>query len=465
MSRPAWPPLAAARRGSAEVGFTIVSISISLIAVFIPLFLLSGIVGRLFREFAVTLSATILVSVLVSLTLTPMMAARLLRARPASERGRLFRAAERGFAALQDAYARGLDVALAHRRVTLGVFLATLVATGWVFVQMPKGFFPQQDTGLILGTIQAAPEIGFREMTHTALALANIVQRDPDVATVGMTLGAAGGLPGNQGRMFVALRPRAARVASAARIIDRLRPQLAAIPGAVLYLQSQQDINVGGRLASTQFQFTLQDADGAALNLWAPRILARLSALPMLRDVATDQQSAGTTLSIEIDRDAAARYGITPVAINATLYDAFGQRQVAQYFTDVNAHHVVMEVLPEIQADPAVLQQIYIRSPLSGEQVPMAAFARWSTTPIRAAGDQPPGDVPRRHHQLQPGAGGGAGRCHRRHPAGDAGDRRAARADRQLPGQCAGVPGLARQRAVAHPGGAGGGLYRPGDAL
>jgi len=377
------PPMAAALRGSAEVGFTIVSISVSLIAVFTPLFLLSGIVGGLFREFAVTLSATILVSVVLSLTLTPMMAARLLRARPVASRGRLFLSSERGFAALQDAYSWGLDAALAHRRITLGVFFATVLATAGLFVQMPKGFFPQQDTGLILGTIQAGPEIGFHEMTATALALSAIVQRDPAVATVGMSVGAAGGLPANQARMFVALRPQGVRTASASQVIDRLRPQLREVPGALLYLQAQQDINVGGRLSSTQYQLTIQDADGESLALWAPRILARLAAMPMLRDVATDQQGAGTTLTIEIDRDAAARFGITPLAINATLYDAFGQRQVAQYFTDVNSHHVVLELLPAIQADPTVLQQVYIRSPVSGQQVPMAAFARWSTTPVR----------------------------------------------------------------------------------
>jgi hydrophobe/amphiphile efflux-1 (HAE1) family protein len=376
-------PGAAALRGSGEVGFTIVSISVSLIAVFIPLFLMPGLVGRLFREFAVTVSATIVVSVLVSLTLTPMMASRMLRPHGQARHGRIYRASERAFGALQAGYRRTLDIALRRRLLTLLVFLATLAATGCVFVRIPKGFFPQQDTGLVLGTIQAAPEISFQQMSRTSQALADVVQHDPDVATVGMSIGAAAGLPGNQGRIFIGLKPRDERAASATGIIDRLSPQLMRVPGAVLYLQSLQDINVGGRLASTQYQFTLQDADANELNDWAPRILARLRGLPQLRDLATDQQTGGTTLTVEIDRDAAGRYGITPQAINDTLYDAFGQRQVAQYFTQVNYYHVVLEVLPELQADPSVLQQIFIRSPLTGQQVPMASFARWSTAPTR----------------------------------------------------------------------------------
>jgi hydrophobe/amphiphile efflux-1 (HAE1) family protein len=376
-------PHAASLRGAGEVGFTIVSISISLIAVFIPLFLMSGLVGRLFREFAVTVSATIAVSVLVSLTLTPMMAARLLRPHGEARHGRLYRASEQAFDALQAGYRRTLDIALRRRFLTLMLFLATMAATGYVFIRIPKGFFPQQDTGLILGFIQAAPEISFQEMSRSSQALAAVVQHDPDVAAVGMNVGAAAGLPENQGRIFITLKPRTDRAASASEIIQRLTPQLSSVPGAILYLQSLQDINVGGRLSSTQYQFTLQDADTNELNAWAPRILSGLQALPQLADVATDQQTGGTTLTVEIDRDAAGRYGITPQAINDTLYDAFGQRQAAQYFTQVNYYHVVLEVLPTMQADPAVLQQIFIRSPLTGQQVPMASFARWSTAPTR----------------------------------------------------------------------------------
>jgi multidrug efflux pump subunit AcrB len=376
-------PLAAALQGAREVGFTVVSIGVSLIAVFIPLFLLSGIVGRLLREFAVTVAATIVVSILVSLTLTPMMASRMLRPAEAARHGRLYRAAERAFAALEAGYRRTLDLALDRRLAMLLLFVATLAATGYAFVRIPKGFFPQQDTGLILGTIQAAPDISFAEMSRTAQALAAIVRQDPDVVSVGMTLGSGGGLTENQGRLFASLRPRGERDASASQIIARLSPRLATVPGAVLYLQALQDINIGARLASTQYQFTLQDADGGELEAWAPRIYQRLRALPELRDVATDQQTGGTTLTVEIDRDAAGRYGITPQAINDTLYDAFGQRQVAQYFSEVNAYHVVLELPPAIQADPTVLQQVYIRSPQSGQQVPMSSFAHWTTAPTR----------------------------------------------------------------------------------
>ena len=377
-------PRAAALKGSGEIGFTIVSISISLIAVFIPLFLMSGLVGRLFREFAVTVAATILVSVLVSLTLTPMMAARLLRPyAPAAQHGRLYRASEQAFEALQGGYRRALDVALRHRRLMLLLFLATVATPGYAFVHIPKGFFPQQDTGFIVGTIQTAPETSFQEMVRVSRAVADVVRHDPDVATVGMSAGAAAGLTENQGRMFVSLKPRSDRAASASQIIARLRPELARIPGVRTYLQAMQDITVGGRLANAQYQFTLQDADANELNDWAPRILARLSELSQLRDVATDQQTGGTTMTVEIDRDAAANYGITPKMINDTLYDAFGQSQATQYFTQTNYYHVVLEVLPQVQASPTALQEIFIRSPLTDALVPLSSFTHWSSLPTR----------------------------------------------------------------------------------
>jgi multidrug efflux pump subunit AcrB len=344
---------------------------------------MSGLVGRLFREFAVTVSATILVSVVVSLTLTPMMAARMLRPHDQARHGRLYRASERAFEALQAGYRRTLDIALRRRLVTLLVFLATIAATGYAFVRIPKGFFPQQDTGLILGTIQTAPETSFQQMSRVSRALSEIIQRDPDVATVGVSLGAAAGLTENQGRIFISLKPHSERAASAGQIIRRLDPELARIPGVKAYLQAMQDINVGGRLSSAQYQFTLQDADANELNDWAPRILTRLSGLPQLRDVATDQQTGGTTVTVEIDRDAAARYGITPQLINNTLYDAFGQAQATQYFTQTNYYHVVLEALPEIQASPTALQQIFIRSPLTNALVPLSSFTHWTTVPTR----------------------------------------------------------------------------------
>lgn len=377
-------PMAAALRGSGEIGFTIVSISLSLVAVFIPLFLMPGVVGRLFREFAVAVAATIVISVIVSLTLTPMMAARLLPPQDTVSGPAAFqRMSERGFNTLQAGYAHLLDIALRHRGWTFMVFLASILATGAAFVSIPKGFFPQQDTGLILGTIQSAPETSFREMSRLSLRLSGLVQQDPDVATVGLSLGSAAGLTENQGRLFVTLKPRDDRAASADEIIRRLAPQLATVPGVRSYLQSVQDLNVGGRLASTQYQYTLQDADASALDTWAPRIATALSALPQLRDVASDQQSGGTTLAIEIDRDAAGRYGITPQQINNTLYDAFGQRQATQYFTQTNAYHVVIEALPTIQAASSALQQIFITSPVTGRPVPMSSLARWTTQPTR----------------------------------------------------------------------------------
>ena len=375
-------PRAAALRGAGEIGYTVVSISVSLIAVFIPFFLMSGLVGRLFREFAVTVSATILVSVVVSLTLTPMMAARMLRPHGQAQHGRLYRASERVFETLQDGYRSTLDLALRFRLVTLLVFLTTIVATGYAFVHIPKGFFPQQDTGLILGTIQAAPETSFRQISHISRVLAETIQRDPDVASTGTILGSEG-LTENQGRMIITLKPRNERTASSSEIIARLSLELARIPNVKMYLQALQDINVGGRLASTQYQFTLQDADADELNDWAPRVLARLSTLPLIRDVATDQQTGGTTVTLEIDRDAAGRYGITPQVINDTLYDAFGQRQVTQYFTQTNYYHVVLEALPQVQMNPAALTEIFVRSPLTGEQVPLSSFARWSAMPTR----------------------------------------------------------------------------------
>ncbi|MBR0644603.1 efflux RND transporter permease subunit [Plastoroseomonas hellenica] len=376
------PPMQAAMEGSAEIGFTIVSISLSLIAVFIPLFLMSGLVGRLFREFAITISATIVVSAFVSLTLTPMMAARLVKAEHHAQHGRFYRVVERGFDALLGGYRRTLDLALRFHLVTFLVFLMTLAATGWLFVTIPKGFFPQQDIGLLIGTVQTAPETSFEEMTRRSRAVSEVMLRDPDIEGIGVSVGATGGLTLNQARMFVTLKPHDQRQASADQIITRLRPQLARLTGTVTLLQAAQDINIGGRPTSTQYQYTLQDANFAELDAWAPRIYTRLQQLPQLRDVATDRQAGGTTLTIAIDRDEAARYGISAQLIDDTLYDAIGQRQVAQYFTQVNAYHVILEVPPVMQSSPGLLDQIRIRSPLTGQPVALSAFAHWTTAPV-----------------------------------------------------------------------------------
>ncbi|MBR0696481.1 multidrug efflux RND transporter permease subunit [Bradyrhizobium lablabi] len=375
-------PLAAAFRGSSEIGFTIVSISISLVAVLIPLLLMGGIIGRLFREFAVVLAMTIFVSMVVSLTLTPMMASRFLRAHSEEKHGRFYQLSERGFEAMLRAYQRGLDLALRWKFTTLMVFFATLALSVYLFVIIPKGFFPQQDVGLITATAEANQDISFIDMKRKQEALGQIVMQDPAVASVAMAIGGSG-RAGNNGSMYITLKPRDQRDASAQQIIARLRPKLEKVEGARLYMQAAQDVRLGGRPTRTQFEFTLQDANLAELNEWAPKILARMQTLPQLRDVATDQQTNGTTLELKINRDTASRYGIQPQLIDDTLYDAFGQRQVTQYFTQLNSYHVILEVLPELQGAIDTLNKIYIKSPLTGEQVPIATFATWTSVPVR----------------------------------------------------------------------------------
>jgi HAE1 family hydrophobic/amphiphilic exporter-1 len=373
-------PLDASLIGAREIGFTILSISLSLVAAFIPLLLMGGIIGRLFREFAVTVTMTIGVSAFVALTLTPMMCARFLTSEKNASHGWLYALTERGFDRMLHAYERCLDVVLRHRFVTLLVFFATVAATVALFIAIPKGFFPQQDTGLIQGTSEAAQDVSFAEMMRLQEELGEIVAKDPDVATTAMAIGAGGSSPAlNTGRFFITLKPRDERKASAYEIIARLRKATEGVEGAKLFLQAAQDVTVGGRAGRSQFQYTLQDADIAELNEWAPKILAKLKTLPELRDVATDQQSAGTTLILTVNRDQASRHGLDPRVIDDTLYDAFGQRQIAQYFTQQNSYHVVMEVLPELQGRVDSLDKIYIKSPVSGAQVPLAAFAAWTT--------------------------------------------------------------------------------------
>jgi hydrophobe/amphiphile efflux-1 (HAE1) family protein len=374
-------PYQAAVKGAGEIGFTIVSISLSLIAVFIPFLMMGGIVGRIFREFAVTVTMTIVVSAFVALTLTPAMASRFLQREQRSHHGYFFTASERMFALMLAGYRRSLDVVLRYKLIALSVFFVTIALSGLLFVVIPKGFFPIQDTGLLIGTSEAAQDISFDEMSRRQLALGEIVSQDPDVAGVGMLVGATGFQTQNNGRMFIALKPRGERSASALEIIRRLGPQLAKVEGAALFLQPAQDINVGARPARTLFQYTLQDPDVTELNQWAPKVYAKLKTLPELTDVATDQQSGGTALTLTIDRDAAARFGIQPQLIDDTLYDAFGERQVTQYFTQVNSYHVIMEVLPEIQNAPAALEQIYIKSPLTGQQVPLRTLVKRTTVP------------------------------------------------------------------------------------
>jgi hydrophobic/amphiphilic exporter-1 (mainly G- bacteria), HAE1 family len=375
-------PLAAALKGASEIGFTIVSISVSLIAVLIPLLLMGGIIGRLFREFAVVLAMTIFVSMVVSMTLTPMMASRFLRGHDEIRHGKFYQWSERCFEAMLQAYERGLDLALSWKRTTLLVFFATLGLSVYLFVIIPKGFFPQQDNGLITATSEASQDISFEAMKAKQEELARIVMEDPAVATVAMAIGGSG-RAGNNGNLFITLKPRNQRDAIAQQVISRLRPKLEKVEGARLYMQAAQDVRLGGRPTRTQFEFTLQDANLAELNEWAPKILARMQRLPQLRDVATDQQTEGTTLQLTINRDTASRYGIYPQLIDDTLYDAFGQRQVTQYFTQLNSYHVILEILPELQGRIDTLDKIYVRSPTTGDQVPMSTFATWTSVPVR----------------------------------------------------------------------------------
>ena len=375
------PPMEAALKGAGEISFTIVSISISLVAVFIPLLLMGGIVGRLFREFAVTVTLTIAMSMVVSLTLTPMMCARFLKAHKPGEvqhHGRLYLLMERGFDAMLNGYRRGLEVVLRHQFITLMSFLATVAATVALFIIIPKGFFPQQDTGFIYGQADAAQDSSTQVMRQRLLDLADVVKQDPDVQAFGI---ATGGTTFNGGTLFIGLKPKdEGRTANADEVIARLRPKLAQVKGVQLFMQAGQDINVGGRLSRTQFQYTVTDADLAELNEWAPKLLDRLRSLPMLRDVTTDQQNNAPVANVTIDREKAMSYGISPALVDGTIYDAIGQRQIAQYFTQLNSYHVVLEVTPRLQADPHLFDQIYLTSPLNGQQVPLSTFAKVDTS-------------------------------------------------------------------------------------
>ena len=374
-------PLQAALKGSGEIGFTILSISLSLVAVFIPLLLMGGIVGRIFREFAITVTMTIAVSAFVALTLTPVMAARFLREKKDTHHGRMYMASERVFDIMLAAYRRSLDVALRYRRITLGVFLLTVSLSGYLFYVIPKGFFPTQDTGLIIGTSEASQDISFAAMESRQLALGRVVETDPAVASVAMVVGATDNQTQNNGRMFITLKPIGIRHASALQVIERLQPKLAKVEGAALFLQPAQDIRVGGRPSRSLFQYTLQDANLDELNQWAPKVFAKLKTLPQLTGVSTDQQTGGTALTLTIDRDQAARFGIQPQLIDDTLYDAFGEREVTQYFTQVNSYHVIEEVLPELQNAPRALQHVFVKSPLTGQEVPLSTLMKWTTAP------------------------------------------------------------------------------------
>jgi len=367
-------PMQAALKGAGEIGFTILSISISLIAVFIPLFLMSGIVGLLFREFAVTVAVAIAVSVVVSLTLTPMMCARLLSPEGGGA-GWLSRALEHFLEELVTVYDRALVVALRHRRVTLAVMIFTVCATGALFLWIPKGFFPQQDTGMILGISEGAQDISPQAMMERQEAVLGVVIKDPAVASAIAYIGPGGStVTENDGRMFITLKPHGQRSATADQVIARLNRALRPVQGITLYMQAAQDINVGARLSKSQYQYTLVAVDSAELNHWAPILLQKLQGLPQLINVASDEQSAGQTLKVEINRDVASRLGVNPAVVDSLLYDAFGQRHVARIYTTLNQYYVILEVDPGYQLGPNALSRIYAQS-ASGTMVPLSQFA------------------------------------------------------------------------------------------
>jgi hydrophobe/amphiphile efflux-1 (HAE1) family protein len=371
------PPREAALEGARQIGFTIVSITVSLIAVFIPILFMGGLVGRLFREFAVTLSIAIALSALVSLTVTPTLAALLLRPTAEQRPSRFHRWSERFFEAMARGYDRGLRWVLDHAALMLLVTIATVAFTAYLAVIVPKGLFPQQDTGLLSGFSEASQDISSGAMRTLQERANAVVAGDPDVAH---TIAFVGGNnnSGNTGTVFVTLEPYGERKSTADQVIDRLRPKLAKLPGITLFLQSVQDLRLGGRAGRTQYQYTLQSADLTELRAWAPRMLAELRKVPILRDVNTDQQTAGLELRVTIDRDTASRLGVTPQAIDDALYDAYGQRQVATSFTAQNYYRVVLEATPEYQRGPDQLSRLYVRS-TTGAVVPLRAVASFST--------------------------------------------------------------------------------------
>jgi hydrophobe/amphiphile efflux-1 (HAE1) family protein len=371
-------PFDAAIKGAGQIGFTIISITVSLIAVFIPLLAMSGIIGRLFREFAVTVTIAVVASAFISLTLTPVMCALFLKSEHERPPGRLNRLAERGFEAFLRGYDRGLRFVFRHQFTALMSTLLLIGVTAYLYIAIPKGFFPEQDTGFIFGQADAREDISFAAMAKITHQFVEIVRQDPDVSGVFSFTGASSYNPTeNTARVFIQLKPHSERDVTSSQIIRRLRPKVAAVQGAKFFMQSGQDISIGGRLSRTLYQYTLTDTDSDELNSWAPKIEAAMKKLPELEDVATDQQVAAAHLAIEIDRDAAARVGIMPSLIDQTLYDAFGQRQIANIYTSTSQYKVILEVQPEFQKDPSALSKIYLSGP-NGTQIPVSTFAHFT---------------------------------------------------------------------------------------
>jgi hydrophobe/amphiphile efflux-1 (HAE1) family protein len=376
-------PMDAALKGAGEIGFTIVSISLSLIAVFIPLLLMGGIVGRLFREFAIVVSITILVSAAVSLTLTPMMCSRFLSAEGHGEHGRLYNLVEGMFNGMLKFYERTLDVALRFRFITLMVFFATVTVTGYLFVIIPKGFFPTQDTGIIIGITDVAQDASYDAMSRLQHQVDELVLNDPAVASVVSSVGAgAGGQTANNGRMYITLKPWDQRSDDVMHVIARLGKKMEPVSGIRLFLQPAQDVSVGARLGRTLFQYTLEDNNSAELNQWAPKIEAQMRKIPVLADVTSDQENSGTTETLTYDRDQASRFGILPAAIDNVLYDAFGQRQVAQYFTGNKAYYVILEAKPDQIGKLSTLRSLYVPSS-NGGVVPLSTLVHETSVPVQ----------------------------------------------------------------------------------
>jgi multidrug efflux pump len=370
-------PLEAALKGSAEIGFTIISLTVSLIAVLIPLLFMGEIVGRLFREFAITLATTIVVSAIVSLTLTPMMSSKLLRHHPPGERGRFYRLSESVFQKSIDQYGIWLRFVLRHQTATLLVAAGTLAATILLYFIVPKGFFPVQDTGYILGFSQAPADISFPEMARRQQELAQVVLQDPSVESLSSFIGVDGiNTTPNSGRIQITLKALDQRDARAPDIIRRLTPKLAQVDGIVLYMQPVQDLTVATRVTRTQYQYAMVSPDAATLSQWATRVLDKIQSIPAVRDAASDEQTGGLGLQLVIDRDTSSRLGITPQVLDDTLYDAFGQRQVSTIFTQLNQYHVVLEARPQWQQRPADLRLVYVPTP-AGSPVPLSAITRW----------------------------------------------------------------------------------------
>ena len=372
-------------KGSEQIGFTIISLTVSLIAVLIPLLFMGDIVGRLFREFAVTLSVTILVSAVVSLTLTPMMCSLLLKAKANQKPSRFYEKSERLYERIIEYYGHTLKWVLKHQTGTLIVALSTLVLTVVLYIIVPKGFFPVQDTGVIQGISEAAQNISFTAMAERQQALGQVILKDPAVESLSSFIGVDGiNYTLNSGRILINLKPLEQRKVSATEVMRRLQPELAKVDGITLYMQPVQDLTVEDRVSRTQYQYTLEDANGEELNSWTTKLMDKLKELPELRDVATDQQTQGSQATLVIDRVTASRLGITPQAIDDALYDAFGQRQISTLFTQLNQYHVILETLPEFQRNPGKLADIYVRS-AGGGSVPLSTFTHFESGSVPIA--------------------------------------------------------------------------------